>query len=132
MKKIVTTATVVLALISAKAQTMYKMESPMIYDEDGNQYQMRNVLDHLPTKQDSIDFDKAVKDYCKQIGKARNLRLGIKTYEAIVSEIRIDKDGNKVFKPTEKYKSEWYRYYGNIKVGDTITITKEDAIEPKF
>ena len=132
MKKIITTAAVMLAIINANAQTMYKMESPLIYDEDGNQYQMRNVLDHLPTKQDSIEFEKAVKDYCKQINKNRNLRLGIKQYEAIVSEIRIDKDGNKVFKPIEKYKSEWYRYYGNVKVGDVITITKEDAIEPKF
>lgn len=132
MKKIVTTAAITLILMSAKAQTMYKMESPMIYDEDGNVYQMRDVLDHLPTHQDSIDFDKAVKDYCKQINKNRNLRLGIKQYEAIVGEIRIDKDGNKVFKPTVKFKSEWYRYYGNVKVGDTITITKEDAIEPKF
>ena len=132
MKKIVTTAAITLILMSAKAQTMYKMESPLIYDEDGNQYQMRDVLDHKPTHDDSVKFDKAVKEYLKQINQARNLRLGVKQYEATVSEIRIDKDGNKVFKPTEKYKSEWYRYYGDVKVGDTITITKEDAIVPRF
>ena len=132
MKKIITTAVVMLAIINANAQTMYKMESPMIYDEDGNVYQMRDVLDHKPTHEDSVTFDKAVKDYYKQINKNRNLRLGVKSYEAIVGEIKIDKDGNKVFKPTTKFKSEWYRYYGNVKVGDTITITKEDAIEPKF
>ena len=132
MKKILSTAIVTLALINAKSQTMYQMESPLIYDEDGNQYQMRDVLDHKPTHEDSVDFDKAVKKYCIEIDKARKVRLDIKQYEAIVGEIRIDKDGNKVFKPTVKFKSEWYRYYGNVKVGDTITITKEDAIEPKF
>jgi len=61
MKKILTTAIVTLALINAKSQTMYQMESPLIYDEDGNQYQMRDVLDHKPTHEDSVDFDKAVK-----------------------------------------------------------------------
>ena len=132
MKKIVTTAAVVLALINAKSQTMYKMESPFIYDEDGNQYQMRDVLDHKPTHEDSVAFDKAVKKYCIEIDKARKLRLGIKQYEAIVGEVRIDKNGNTVVKPTTKFKSEWYIHYGDVKVGDTIMITKEDAIEPKF
>jgi hypothetical protein len=132
MKKILSTAIVTLALINAKAQTMYKMESPAIFDEDGNMYQMRDVLDHKPTHEDSVAFDKAVKEYIKQIDKARKLRLGIKQYEAVVGEVRIDKDGNTVVKPTAKFKSEWYRYYGNVKVGDTIVITREDAIEPKF
>ena len=132
MKKIVTTAAVVLALMSAKAQTMYKMESPAIFDEDGNMYQMRDVLDHKPTHEDSVAFDKAVKKYCIEIDKARKLRLGIKQYEAIVGEVRIDKNGNTVVKPTTKFKSEWYIHYGDVKVGDTIMITKEDAIEPKF
>jgi hypothetical protein len=132
MKKILTTAIVTLALINAKSQTIYKMESPAIFDEDGQMYQMRQVLDHLPTHEDSIDFDKAVKKYCIEIDKARKVRLDIKQYEAVVSEVRIDKNGNTVVKPTVKFKSEWYIHYGDVKVGDTITITKEDAIEPKF
>ena len=61
MKKVL--AILAFTVSTASAQTMYKMESPMIYDEDGNQYQMRDVLDHKPTHQDSIEFDKAVKDY---------------------------------------------------------------------
>jgi len=130
MKKLITILAI--GISTAHSQTIYKMESPLIYDEDGNQYQMRDVLDHEPTHDDSVAFSKSVKEYLKQIDQARKLSLGIKSYEAIVSEIRIDKDGNKVFKPTVKFKSVWYRYYGNVKAGDTITITKEDAIDPKF
>jgi len=130
MKKIL--AILTFTVSTASAQTMYTMQSPPIYDEDGNMYQMRDVMDHLPTHEDSVAFEKAVKKYCIEIDKARKSRLGIKQYEAVIGEVRIDKDGNTVVKPTTKFKSEWYRYYGNVKVGDTIIISREDAIEPKF
>jgi hypothetical protein len=131
MKK--TLAILAFVTSTASAQTMYKMESPPIYDEDGNQYQMRDILDHYPTKQDSIEFNKAVKSYCLQIDRARKLRMGVKQYQAIVSEVRISRNGHVAIKPTTRFKSPWYRYYDpNVKVGDTIWISREDTIEPKF
>ena len=118
---------------SASAQTMYKMESPAIYDEDGQMYQMRQVIDHLPTHDDSVDFEKAVKSYCLQIDRARKLRAGVKQYQAVVAEVRINKKGHVAVRPVTKFRSPWYRYYDtNVKVGDTIWISREDSIEPKF
>ena len=128
-------ALVILAFVTstASAQTMYKMQSPPIYDSLGNMYQMREVFNHLPTHDDSVEFDKAVKSYCIQIDRALKHRKGVKQYQAIVSEVRVSKNGHIAIKPTTKFKSPWYRYNDpNVKVGDTIWISREDAIEPKF
>lgn len=131
MKRVL--AILALTVSTASAQTMYKMESIPIYDEDGNLYQMRQVIDHLPTHDDTIEFDKSVKEYLVEIYKARRLKMGIKQYEAIVSEVKTDKNNNLVVKPKGKFKSTWYKCYdGSVKVGDTILISREDAIEPKF
>ena len=63
MKKVIT----ILALVTstASAQTMYKMQSVPIYDSLGNQYQLREVFDHLPTSQDTIEFN-------RRLDKSRN------------------------------------------------------------
>ena len=127
MKKLLTI--LVLATSTASAQTMYKMECIPIYDEDGNLYQMRQVYDHLPTKQDSIDFEKSAKKYMIEIDQAHKASKGIKTYQAVVAEVRVDKKGNVAIRPTSKFRASWYRYYDeNVKVGDTIWISKEEAI----
>lgn len=131
MKKVL--AILAFVVSTASAQTMYKMESLPIYDEDGNLYQMREVLDHLPTKQDSIDFDKSVKKYCIEINLANKRRRGVKLYQAVVADVRVSKKGSIAIRPAAKFKSPWYRYYDDkVKIGDTIWISREDAIEPKF
>jgi hypothetical protein len=131
MKKVI--AILMFVTSTASAQTMYKMQSVPIYDSLGNQYQMRETFDHLPTSQDTIEFNKATMSYCRQIDRALKLRAGVKQYQAVVSEVRISKNGNVAVRPTTKFKSPWYRYSDpNVKVGDTIWISREDAIEPKF
>jgi hypothetical protein len=131
MKKL----TLLLSIISinASAQTMYKMESLPIYDEDGNVYQMRQVFDHLPTSEDSAIFKKDTKNYMVEIDRARKEKMGNKSYQAIVADVRSDKQGNIVIKPNSKFKSSWYRCWDKeVKIGDTIWISKDDAIVPKF
>jgi hypothetical protein len=132
MKKILT-LTLLAISTGAFSQTMYKMESIPIYDSLGNQYQMRETFDHLPTSQDTIEFNKATISYCKQIDRALKLRAGARQYQAVVAEVKISKNSHVAIKPTSKFKSPWYRYYDvNVKVGDTIWISREDAIEPRF
>lgn len=131
MKKLITILAI--GISTAHSQTMYKMESPLIYDEDGNQYQMRQVLDHLPTQQDSLEFKKSVNKYLAEINVALKHKRGVKQYKAVVSEVRVFKSGHVAIKPITKFRSPWYRYPDpNVKVGDTIWISREDAIEPKF
>ena len=131
MKKLI--AILAIGVSTAHSQTMYKMQSPPIYDEDGQMYQMRQVLDHLPTPQDSADFEKAVRKYLVDINIAFRNRHNVKQYQAVVAEVRINKKGHVAIKPTSRFKSPWYRYPDpNVKVGDTIWISREDAIEPKF
>ena len=131
MKKLL--AILAFAVSSASAQTMYKMESVIIYDSLGNQYQMRQVLDHLPTRQDSVEFDIASKRYVSEISRVHKQNRGEKLYQAIVSEVRIGKNGRVAIRPVSKFRSPWYRYNdANVKVGDTIWISRQDAIEPKF
>ena len=131
MKKLITILAI--GVSTAHSQTMYKMQSPAIYDEDGQAYQMREVFDHLPTSQDSLDFEKAVKKYLTEINYAFRQRHNLKQYRAVVAEVKIGKNGHAAIKPTTKFKSPWYRYPNpNVKVGDTIWISRQDAIEPKF
>jgi len=132
MKKILTLALLAIS-IGAFSQTMYKMQSVPIYDSLGNQYQMRETFDHLPTSQDTIEFNKATISYCKQIDRALKLRAGARQYQAVVAEVRISKKGHVAIRPVTKFRSPWYRYHDeNVKVGDIIWISREDAIEPKF
>ena len=131
MKKLITILAI--GVSTAHSQTMYKMQSPPIYDSLGNMYQLREVLDHYPTKQDSINFEKAVKSYCIEIDRALKHRRNVKQYRAVVAEVRIGKKGHAAIRPITKFRSPWYRYPDpNVKVGDTIWISREDAIEPKF
>ena len=116
-----------------KAQQMYKMESVVIYDSVGNQYQLREVLDHLPTAEDSVRFQRDARKYVAEISRVHKEKRGVKLYQAIVAEVRVNKSGSVSIKPVTKFRSPWYRYNDpNVKVGDTIWISREDAIEPKF
>ena len=131
MKKLLVLLT--LATSSVSAQTMYKMESVIIYDSLGNQYQMRQVLDHLPTKEDSIAFNRDAKKYVAEISRVHKQKRGEKLYQAVVAEVSVSKNGHVSIRPVTKFRSSWYRYNDpNVKVGDTIWISREDAIEPKF
>ena len=81
----------------------------------------------------SISFQNEAKRYIADILKAHKHRRGEKLYQAIVSEVRISKNGYVSIRPITKFRSPWYRYNDpNVKVGDTIWISREDAIEPKF
>jgi nickel-dependent lactate racemase len=132
MKKILTLALLAIS-IGASSQKMYTMQSPPIYDQDGTVYQVRQVLDHLPTHNDTLEFDKSIKKYCIEINRANNQKRGVRQYQTIVAEVRISKKGHVAIKPTTRFKSPWYRYYDEtVKVGDTIWISREDAIEPRF
>jgi len=126
-------AILLLTVTTASAQTMYKMKSIAIYDSLGNQYQLQQVLDHLPTKEDSITFDNEAKKYVADILRVHKEKRGVRSYQAVVAEVRISKNGHVAIKPITKFRSPWYRYNDpNVKVGDTIWISREDAIEPKF
>lgn len=115
---------------SASAQTMYKLECIPVYDSLGNVYITRSVYDHIPTAQDSADFYKGCNQYIKEIDNALRNKNTEKKYTVKVGEIKTDKNGNILIKPTEKYKSEWYRCYDKtIKVGDSIIITRKDDVE---
>jgi hypothetical protein len=128
MKKIL----VILAIgvSSASAQTMYKLESIPVYDEEGNVYQMRSVYDHLPTSADSAEFFAASRTYVYTTSKELKKEQGAKFYTIKVGQIKYDTNGNLLVKPTEKFRSEWYRCQDKkVKVGDTILITKDDAVQ---
>ena len=115
-----------LLVANANCQSMYKMESLPIYDYDGNLYQLRQVFDHIPTHTDTIEFNRDMNKYIYDLDKAKNKS---KQYKAIVSQVKTYKDQT-IIKPNSKFKSDWYIYYdSNVKVGDTIFISKEDAIK---
>lgn len=117
---------------SAKAQTMYKMESIPVYDSVGNVYQTRQVFDHLPTKEDSVRFEREARSYVAQMTREHRQGRGVVSHKAVVAEVRTH-NGRTMIKPTTKFRSPWYRYFdSNVKVGDTIWISRQDAIEPKF
>ena len=134
--RILIIAILILLVANANSQSMYKMEILPIYDEEGNLYQLRQVFDHIPTNADTIEFSKDVKNYMSELNKAKKLiekAQKSKQYKAVVSEIKKDKEGNTVIKPNNKFKSDWYKCYDvNVKIGDTIFISKEEAIIPIF
>ena len=128
MKKLLVILAV--GLSSASAQTMYKLECIPVYDSVGNVYISRSVYDHIPTSQDSSEFYKACNQYIRQTDNALKNKRYEKKYTVKVAEIKIDKNGNISIKPTVRYKSEWYRCDDKtIKVGDSIIITRQDAVE---
>lgn len=110
---------------SVSAQT-YKLESRPIYDESGQSYQYRQVYGHIPTHNDSIEFKQAANEYTLYINRA--LLGDAIQYTAEVAEIKYI-NGVLAIKPSGKFKSAWYRCNDkSIKVGDSVTITKNDAI----
>lgn len=131
MKKILTLALVTIST-GAFSQTMYKMESIPVYDSLGNVYQTRQVFDHLPTREDSIQFQREASSYVAQMTRAHKQGRREVSHRAVVAEVRIH-NGKVVIKPTSKFRSPWYRYFDpSVKVGDTIWISRQDAIEPRF
>lgn len=117
-----------IGLSSASAQTMYKLECIPVYDSLGNVYITRSVYDHIPTSQDSAEFYKDCNRYIRDIDA--RLNKDVKKYTVRVAEIKTDKNGNILIKPTEKYKSEWYKCDDKtIKVGDSVIITRKDAVQ---
>lgn len=119
-----------IGISSASAQTMYKLESVPIYDSLGNQYMIRSVYDHLPTTKDSADFLKESNDYVFTTLRSLKKQEETKLYTVKVAQVRYDKNGNAQIKPTEKFRSEWYKCSDkSVKVGDSILITRKDAVE---
>lgn len=114
---------------TASAQTMYKMQSPPIYDKDGTVYQLKQVFDHKPLTRDSINFLKESADYVKSIELYFKNKRGVKSYEAVVADVKVNSDGSVYVKPLNKFRSSWYKYTdANVKVGDTIWISREEAV----
>ena len=119
-----------IGISSASAQTMYKLESIPVYDSLGNVYMMRSVYDHVPTSQDSAEFFAASRTYVYTTSRELKKEQGTKFYTIKVAQIRYDSDGNALVKPTEKFRSEWYRSHNKkVKIGDTILVTRDDATQ---
>lgn len=113
---------------SASAQTMYKLESIPVYDEEGNVYMMRSVYDHIPTSKDSAEFFASSRDYVYTTRRELKKEEGTKLYRIKVAQIKYNTKGDMLVKPTEKFRSEWYRCHDkSVRVGDSILITRDDA-----
>lgn len=108
MKKIIATAAITFTLmnVSAQRQVKYDTLEVLMYDSLGNEYHFNPP------------------------------RLIIKkhgTYPVIVADVRINKKGRASIKPCSRRREPWYRYSdANVKIGDTIWVSNNDRIEPRF
>jgi len=119
-----------IGISSASAQTMYKLESVPIYDSLGNQYMIRSVYDHLPTSKDSADFLRESNDYVFTTLNSLKKQEETKLFTIRVAQVRYDKNGNVQIKPSDKFRSEWYRCSDkSVKVGDSVLISRKDAVQ---
>lgn len=131
IKKTLTSIAMMIALNGATAQSrdVYTIRSIPHYDSLGNQTIYQKEYDHVPTKQDSIDFGYRIDVW--SVSKPKRRRGAF--YRVIVADIRRTKHGNAIIKPCANFNTPWFRYpFSDVKIGDTVYITRNEAIEPRF
>ena len=131
IKKTFTAVAMMIALNSVLAQSrdVYTIRSIPYYDSLGNQTIYQKEYDHVTTKQDSIDFGYRIDVW--SVSKPRHRRGAF--YRVIVADLRRTKRGHVIIKPCANFNTPWFKYpFSDVKIGDTVYITRSEAMEPKF
>lgn len=141
-KTIALVALVVLNLsIFAQVRDTFILTSIPTYDENGNLYGTQKSYDHIPTRQDSLDFRKlsdsvisvTIDSVRKAEAMSQTYNKKSNSYPVFVAAIRYTKNNGVLIKPISNHKVPWYRYYDRkVKVGDLILVSKTDIVKPTY